>query len=304
MQEQPCAPSDALNCHKSGISCVRRVEASRPPRDGLHAGRAGASAAAAAGPSHLLHSVTRHLRDALSDLQQKALANTETLLRQEAVICELRRQIVAKDALIADLSAALISGDCGGAGPSAPDMAPEQLNAVASENSRSSSSSSSSSSSCRSDACCANLEGPSSPSSQTSSSNSGPTEVMSAAASDSGASRACSSRPGTSSGGGGGGSTRAPRTAPCEDEAEALACMVTRAEGLAAQIAATLDGLTEGAVTDSVPAPVAPACKCPSLPSTRAAPAAAVPSEQPRQAATQMQMNAPLHHGGAYDCSF
>jgi hypothetical protein len=68
-------------------------------------------------PSKLLHTVTRSLREALRDLQQKALHNSEELLRQEAVIRDLQRQLAAKSALIEDLTAALLEqGRCGASG--------------------------------------------------------------------------------------------------------------------------------------------------------------------------------------------
>jgi len=77
-------------------------------------------------PHHMLHAVTRHLRDALTDLQLKALANTEALLKQEAIISDLRRQLAAKSALIHDLSAALLMG-AAAENPSACDAAAVQL---------------------------------------------------------------------------------------------------------------------------------------------------------------------------------
>ncbi|GBF98080.1 hypothetical protein Rsub_10308 [Raphidocelis subcapitata] len=81
-------------------------------------------------PSRLLHTVTRSLREALSDLQQKALHNSEELLRQETVISDLRRQLAAKSALVEHLSAALMEAEQGRAGPGDAGKAVEVLAAA------------------------------------------------------------------------------------------------------------------------------------------------------------------------------
>jgi hypothetical protein len=184
----------------------------------------------------MLHTVTRHLREALSDLQEKSLAHSETLLCQEATIADLRRQLAAKSALIDALSAALLHG---GQAAAMPDALVE-LKA------------------CRGGAADHGVSGSKSSSAATAacgSGSGGSFAVCMSASMSSGASTVVDSSRSTSSPCSSGSSTRTstPTSAcpagsgpPAEEGAggeEPLDRMLSRAEDLAARIASSLDCL-------------------------------------------------------------